>query len=160
MRFRLVCRGLIPMQRKSVTLREVASARSGDKGNHANIGVVAASAQAYSFLLQVLTAEYLQQHFLRLGVSRVERYELPRVWALNFVLYDALAGGASQSLRIDTQGKLLGTEVMELELPLNHTGSELLLAGGWRPMDQEPEHGTVDQDQKASAQRNDHSQSP
>ena len=72
---------------------------------------------------------------------------------------DALAGGASQSLRIDTQGKLLGTEVMELNLPLDHTGNELLRAGGWRPMDQEPKHGTVDQNQKASAQRNDHPQS-
>jgi hypothetical protein len=147
------------MANQSISLREIASARSGDKGNHANIGVVAASEQAYSFLCSVLTAEFLQQYFQGLGVARVERFELPRVWALNFLLYDALAGGASQSLRIDTQGKLLGTEVMELNLPLDHTGSELLRAGGWRPLDQEPKHGTVDQNQKASAQRNNHPQS-
>src|SRR5687768_9863788 len=98
------------MANQSILLREIASARSGDKGNHANIGVVAASEQAYSFLCRVLTAEFLQQYFQGLGVARVERFELPRVWALNFLLYDALAGGASQSLRIDTQGKLLGTE--------------------------------------------------
>jgi hypothetical protein len=64
-----------------------------------------------------LTAERVHEFFDALGVSRVERFELPRIGALNFVLYDALAGGASQSLRIDTQGKLLGTAILELELP-------------------------------------------
>src|SRR5687768_100324 len=94
-----------------ITLGEIASARSGDKGNHANIGVVAKSEQAYRFLQKSLTAEAIQNCFQHLGMTRTERYEMPRVWAFNFVLYDALAGGASQSLRLDTQGKLLGTEV-------------------------------------------------
>jgi hypothetical protein len=98
-------------------LRDLASARSGDKGNHANIGVVANDAPSYSHLLKHLTSEAVQQYFQRLGVSRVERFELPKVLALNFLLYDALAGGASQSLRIDTQGKLLGTAILDLELP-------------------------------------------
>ncbi len=100
-----------------VRLGDLASARSGDKGNHANIGIVTLSPADYPRLLRELTAERVQAHFAGLGVTRVERFELPRVAALNFVLYDALAGGASRSLRIDTQGKLLGTAILDLELP-------------------------------------------
>jgi hypothetical protein len=100
----------------SVQLGTIAHARSGDKGNHANIGVMAYTAAGYAYLLEQLTAEVVQAFFAGLGVSRVERFELPQVEALNFLLYDALAGGASRSLRIDTQGKLLGTAIMELEL--------------------------------------------
>jgi hypothetical protein len=98
-------------------LRDFASARSGDKGNHANIGVVANDEASYSHLVQHLTCDAVQRHFQSLGVSRVERFELPKVLALNYLLYDALAGGASRSLRIDTQGKLLGTAILDLELP-------------------------------------------
>jgi hypothetical protein len=98
-------------------LSELARARSGDKGNHANIGVVAMDASAFEHLQRHLTAERVHEFFRGLGVTRVERFELPRIGALNFVLYNALAGGASQSLRIDTQGKLLGTAILELELP-------------------------------------------
>jgi hypothetical protein len=101
----------------SARLRDFASARSGDKGNHANIGVVAHDAASYKHLLAHLTPELVQQYFAALGMTRVERFELPKVLALNFLLYDALAGGASRSLRIDTQGKLLGTAILELELP-------------------------------------------
>jgi len=100
-----------------IRLERIAHARSGDKGNHANIGVVAYTREGFTYLRDALSAERVQQHFSGLGASRVERYELPRLWALNFVLYDALAGGASRSLRIDTQGKLLGTAIGELELP-------------------------------------------
>jgi hypothetical protein len=98
-------------------LSEIAHARSGDKGRHANIGVVANDAAAFDILKRQLTAQRVQEFFRGLCVSRVERFELPRIGALNFVLYNALAGGASQSLRIDTQGKLLGTAILELELP-------------------------------------------
>ena len=98
-------------------LSDLAHARSGDKGNHANIGVVANDAAAFGLLRRHLTAERVAEFFRGLGVDRVERFELPRLGALNFVLYNALAGGASQSLRIDTQGKLLGTAILELELP-------------------------------------------
>jgi hypothetical protein len=102
---------------RTIRLGEIAFARSGDKGNHANIGVVAYSAAGYEFLARELTTDRVDAHFPSLGQDRIERYELPRVWALNFVLYNALAGGASRSLRTDTQGKLLGTEILELELP-------------------------------------------
>lgn len=98
-------------------LRDFASARSGDKGNHANIGIVAHHAAAYAHLAEHLTADLVQEYFQALSVMRVERFELPRVLALNFLLYDVLAEGASRSLRIDTQGKLLGTAILDLELP-------------------------------------------
>ena len=93
---------------KTIPLGTIAHARSGDKGNHANVGVVAYTPAGYELLVRELTAERVQAFFEGLGITRVERFELPRVGALNFVLYNALAGGASQSLRIDTQGKLLG----------------------------------------------------
>lgn len=105
--------------KKTIRIRELATARSGDKGNHANIGVVAKDAAAYDILRSRLTAVRVQDHFRELGVSRVERFELPKVLALNFVLYDALAGGASRSLRIDTQGKLLGTAILDLTLTVD-----------------------------------------
>ena len=104
---------------KTMHVRDLASARSGDKGNHANIGVVARDEDAYGILCSRLTAVRVQTHFQELGVTRVERYELPNVLALNFVLYDALAGGASRSLRIDTQGKLLGTSLLDLTFHAN-----------------------------------------
>ena len=100
----------------TVRLREIASARSGDKGNHANIGVVARYAAGYEILLSRLTAVRVQDYFKELDVTRVERFELPRVMALNFLLYDCLGGGASRSLRIDTQGKLLGTSLLDIVL--------------------------------------------
>jgi hypothetical protein len=102
---------------ETIRLGRIASARSGDKGNHANLGVVAYTEAGYEYLRRTLTADRVAAFFAGLGATRVERFELPKVGALNFLLYNALAGGASRSLRIDTQGKLLGTAVLELELP-------------------------------------------
>lgn len=100
-----------------IRLGEIAVTRSGDKGNHANLGVVAYTQDGYDFLCQELTAERIEQYFFRLKPARVVRFELPKVMALNFVLYDCLAGGASRSLRTDTQGKLIGTAALDIELP-------------------------------------------
>ena len=113
---------LVPESKKSMPLpttflHEVAHARSGDKGNHANIGVVAHDRAGYDMLVANLTADRVAEFFAALKPTLVERFELPKLWALNFVLYDVLAGGASRSLRIDTQGKLLGTAILEMELP-------------------------------------------
>ncbi len=101
----------------TMSLGQVAHARSGDKGNHANIGVAAYTQAGYDYLFEQLTPDLLARFFAALEPSRIERFELPRLWAFNFLLYNALGGGASTSLRIDTQGKLLGTSVLELELP-------------------------------------------
>lgn len=105
------------MSTATVKLRELATARSGDKGNHANIGILARSAEAFDVLKRELTPLAVATYFASLGPSRVVRYELPNVHAFNFMLYDVLAGGASRSLRFDTQGKLLGTAILDLELP-------------------------------------------
>src|SRR5258706_4036137 len=113
---------------KTIRVRDLATARSGDKGNHANIGVVANDDAAYGVVCSRLTAVRVQTHFQELGVTRVERYELPKVLALNFLLYDALGGGASRSLRIDTQGKLLGTSLLDLTFHAN----------AWEENDQAP----------------------
>ncbi len=100
----------------AIRLAEIAHARSGDKGNHANIGVIAYTPSGYAYLERVLSAERVAEYFASLGHSGVERYSLPKIWALNFVLRDALGGGASRSLRIDTQGKLLSTALLEMPL--------------------------------------------
>ena len=103
----------------TIRLSELAVARSGDKGNHANIGVVALNRAGYELLVRELSAERVAAYFQGLGAVRVERFEMPHVDGLNFLLYDVLDGGASRSLRTDTQGKLLGTALMELELPIS-----------------------------------------
>lgn len=99
---------------KAVRLGDVARCRSGDKGNHANLAVIAIDPRDYDLLKLQLTTERIKAFFCNLGASRVERFELPNIFGLNFVLHDALGGGASQSLRTDTQGKLLGTAALEI----------------------------------------------
>jgi hypothetical protein len=107
----------------NVPLRLVAHGRSGDKGNHANVAVIAHTPPGYIWLREHLTAERVADHFAPLKPSRVQRYVAPNLLALNFVLYDVLAGGASRSLRIDTQGKTLALALlaMPVELPADHT---------------------------------------
>lgn len=96
-----------------IPLSEIAHGRSGDKGNHANIAVIAYTPAGFVWLRENLTADVVQQYFAPLGPSRVVRYEAANLQALNFVLYDVLAGGASQSLRIDTQGKTLALALLQ-----------------------------------------------
>jgi hypothetical protein len=101
----------------SIRLGEIAHARSGDKGDRANIGVVADSPAAYSWLKAHLTEAEVADYFRPLGIGAVTRYELPNILAFNFVVEHALAGGASRSLRLDSQGKALGVALLELPIP-------------------------------------------
>lgn len=94
----------------------LAHARSGDKGNHANVGVIAYTDDGYRHLCRVLTADAVAAFFAPLQPSRVRRFLLPGIRALNFVLYDVLQGGASQSLRTDSQGKILGLALLQMEI--------------------------------------------
>ncbi len=96
-----------------IRLGELAHARSGDKGDRANIGVVASDLRHYAHLRTHLTAEVVAAFFAPMGIGLVTRYELPKIHAFNFVIDHALAGGASRSLRLDTQGKALGTILLE-----------------------------------------------
>lgn len=100
-----------------IRLREIAHARSGDKGRHANIGVVARSDAAFEHLGLVLTEARVAAYFLPLRPTKVERFILPGIRAYNFLLYDVLDGGAGRSLRIDSQGKTLALGLLEMELP-------------------------------------------
>lgn len=99
-------------------LSTLAHARSGDKGNHCNIGVLATSAQNYNLLCKYLTAEVVQRHFASICQGKVLRYELPKVHALNFILEDALDGGGTTSLRIDSQGKTLAAALLGMEIEI------------------------------------------
>jgi hypothetical protein len=99
-----------------VPLSRVAHGRSGDKGNHANVAVIAYTDAGFAWLRQYLTAEAVATYFAPLGPSRVERFEAPNVRGLNFVLYNVLAGGASRSLRTDTQGKTLAVALLRMEV--------------------------------------------
>lgn len=101
----------------TILLEQIAFARSGDKGNHANVAVIAYTPAGFQHLRQVVTTGRMKEYFTDLQISAVERYELPLIGAINFVLRDALAGGASGSLRIDTQGKLLGPAVLRMPIP-------------------------------------------
>lgn len=97
-------------------LYELAYARSGDKGRHANIGVIANSKESYQLLKKSLTAEKVQHFFKALSPSGVERYELPNLLAFNFILRNILDEGGSLSLRYDAQGKALGQGLLEMEI--------------------------------------------
>ena len=101
----------------TIPLGTIAHSRSGDKGNHANVAVIAFNQAGYDWIKQYVTVEAVSHYFQNLGASKVERFEAPNVWGLNFMLYDALAGGASRSLRIDTQGKALGQAVLAMQVP-------------------------------------------
>jgi hypothetical protein len=107
----------MPATSRTIRLGALAHTRSGDKGDRSNIGVVARDESAYAWLETHLT-EAVVAGFLRpLGIAAVRRYPLPRLRAFNFVIDHALAGGASRSLRLDTQGKALGVVLLELPLP-------------------------------------------
>jgi hypothetical protein len=101
----------------TVRLGDLAHARSGDKGNRANIGVVANDAACYAWLNTHLSEAAVAAHLQPLRIGRVRRYELPKILAFNFVIEHALAGGASRSLRFDSQGKALGMALLEMKLP-------------------------------------------
>ncbi len=101
---------------ETIRLSVIAHARSGDKGNHANVGVISYTAAGYRFLGDWLTEARMAEFFLPLKLREVRRYPLPGIRAYNFVLSEILAGGASRSLRIDSQGKTLGLAVLEMEL--------------------------------------------
>jgi hypothetical protein len=99
-----------------VPLSRIAHGRSGDKGDTANIGVIALEERWYPVLLREVTVERVRSHFAGLVRGQVERYELPNLGALNFVLREALDGGGTLSLRIDAQGKTLSAALLRMEI--------------------------------------------
>ena len=107
-----------PGRKKTVPLVDLAHARSGDKGNTANVGLIALKPEYYPILVKHVTAARVARHFKGMISGPVERYELPNLHALNFLLHGALDGGGTISLKTDAQGKVFSTALLRLELEL------------------------------------------
>jgi hypothetical protein len=103
---------------KKVRLREICHARSGDKGFHANIGLIVYDKRHFELIRQQVTAERVKVLFQDSVKGEVKRYELPRMGALNFVLYDSLDGGATRTLSMDSYGKVLSSVLLSLEVEI------------------------------------------
>jgi len=101
---------------RRVQLVHLAHARSGDKGDTANVGLIAYDPTHYPLLVDQVTAERVREHLAPLVAGEVERFELPKLCALNFLLHRALGGGGTLSLRTDAQGKVLSTALLRMEI--------------------------------------------
>ncbi|QDU69365.1 hypothetical protein [Engelhardtia mirabilis] len=99
-----------------VLLNRIAAARSGDKGEGSNVGILARSQAAYEFLERELTCERMREHFAAINPGGVVRYDAPNIRVLNFILADSLGGGGSASLKTDAQGKTHGLAALRMEL--------------------------------------------
>jgi len=102
-----------------VPLATIAHTRSGDKGDISNIGVIATDSRHYPILVREVTADRVKAFFGDFVKGQVERFELPNLGALNFLLHEALGGGGTVSLRVDPQGKTLGAALLKLEIEVD-----------------------------------------
>jgi hypothetical protein len=101
-----------------VRLLDIAHARSGDKGDTANVGIIALKPDWYPLLVERLTRERVAEHFRGIITGPVERFELPNLHALNFLLHGALDGGGTVSLKTDAQGKVYSTALLRMVLDI------------------------------------------
>lgn len=101
---------------KQVELRAIAHARSGDKGDTANVGLIARRPRDYPVLVRHVTAARVARHFRGMITGPVERFELPNLRALNFLLHGALDGGGTISLKTDAQGKVFSTALLRMQI--------------------------------------------
>ena len=108
-----------------VLLYRAAHGRSGDKGDTVNIGVIARNADLYPILVEQVTVERVQAHFGGMVKGKVERFEMPNVWALNFLLHGALDGGGTVSLMTDAQGKTFSTALLRMNIELSDDEAQL-----------------------------------
>lgn len=99
-----------------VLLKDVALVRSGDKGNTVNIGLFAPDKHHYEWFKEQVTAEKVKAHFKGLVEGEVIRYEMPNIYALNFILKDALGGGGSASMRVDNLGKCFSSNLLRMTI--------------------------------------------
>jgi hypothetical protein len=104
-----------------IRLLEIAHARSGDKGDAANVGVIARAPRFYPLLEKELTVDRVKRHFEGICLGEVERFELPNLYALNFLLHSTLGGGGTVSLKHDAQGKTLGAAMLRMELEIDES---------------------------------------
>ncbi|MGA2668160.1 MAG: hypothetical protein ABSF32_04495 [Ignavibacteria bacterium] len=104
--------------KKKIKLREICHGRSGDKGNAANIGLIAYKKENYELIKNKVTAEVVKKYFEGICLGNVERYEMPNINALNYILHDTLGGGGTVSLKNDAQGKTLASALLMMEIEL------------------------------------------
>ncbi len=107
------------MATRRIRLIEIAHARSGDKGDAGNVGVIARDERYYPVLLEQLTTDAVKRHFEGICFGPVERFELPNLGALNFILYNTLGGGGTVSLKNDAQGKTLSSAMLRMEIEID-----------------------------------------
>jgi len=99
-----------------IQLVQIAHARSGDKGDTANIGLIALKPEYYEILKEEVTPKKVKEHFKGICEGKVERFELPNIGALNFLLHNSLGGGGTMTLKHDAQGKTLSTALLRMEI--------------------------------------------
>jgi hypothetical protein len=102
-----------------IELTKLAHARSGDKGDTANVGVIAFQDEIYPILVREVTEEKVKEHFGAMVKGEVERFELPNLKALNFLLHESLGGGGTLSLMTDAQGKTFSTALLRMKIELS-----------------------------------------
>jgi hypothetical protein len=101
-----------------IKLKDIAHGRSGDKGDAANVGIIAHHDDGYKIIKEYLTAEKVKNHFAGICLGKVERFELPNLRALNFLLHNTLGGGGTVSLKFDAQGKTLAAALLRMEIEI------------------------------------------
>lgn len=101
-----------------IQLKQICHARSGDKGDTGNVGLIALRDEYYPLILRHVTAERVKKHFEGIALGPVVRYEMPNICALNFLLHNALGGGGTKSLKNDAQGKTLGAALLKMEIEI------------------------------------------
>ncbi|MEX0945694.1 MAG: hypothetical protein WDZ38_08445 [Balneolaceae bacterium] len=111
---------------RKVKLIEIAHGRSGDKGNGSNVGIIARHPKIYPFLKEILTQERVKEVMRDICKGDVERYEMPNIGALNFILNDSLGGGGTVSLKLDAQGKTHASTLLRMEIEVPEELLELL----------------------------------
>lgn len=104
------------MATRNVSLSSIAHARSGDKGDGSNVGLIADSPELYQVILREVTAERVREHFRGFVHGAVERFEVANLNALNFLLHDSLGGGGTESLKVDAQGKTHGQGLLQMRI--------------------------------------------
>ncbi len=109
-----------------IELTKLAHARSGDKGDTANVGVIALTPEIYPILVREITAERVKTFFGAMVLGAVERFELPNLGALNFLLHEALGGGGTLSLMTDAQGKTFSTALLRMKIEISDTEAQNL----------------------------------
>ena len=102
-----------------VKLLQLAHARSGDKGDTANVGLIALKPEYYSILVEQVTADRVKEHFKGICFGEVERFEVPNLHALNFLLHESLDGGGTLSLKTDAQGKTYSAALLRMEIEVD-----------------------------------------